>query len=100
LRGVAPRIANVSGTSERIIAFNVALPSQSNFGKRGRHKFIQSVGYTRRNNKLLGPIMLKHQEACKICTVRAGNSHYQSGLWHYLVIRKKWGAACLRARSS
>jgi hypothetical protein len=60
LRGVAPRIANVCGTSERIIAFNVLLPGQSNFGKRGRHKFIQPVGYTRSNNKVLGPIMLKH----------------------------------------
>jgi hypothetical protein len=60
LRGVAPRIANVCGTSERIIAFNVVLPSQSNFGKRGRHKLIQPVGCTRSNNKILGPIMLKH----------------------------------------
>src|SRR6516164_3723901 len=60
LRGVASRIADVSGASERIIAFNVVLPSQSNFGKRGRHKFIQPVGYTRSNNKILGPIMLKH----------------------------------------
>src|SRR5262245_26013647 len=60
LRGVAPRIANVSGTSERIIAFNVVLPSQSNFGERGRHEFLQPVGYTRSDNKILGPIMLKH----------------------------------------
>src|SRR5262245_45307986 len=60
LRGVAPRIANVCGTSERIIAFNVVLPSQSNFGKCSRHKFIQPVGYTRSNNKILGPIMLQH----------------------------------------
>src|SRR5262249_57606881 len=58
--GVALQIANVSGTSKRIIPFNVFLPSQSNFGKRGRHKFIQPVGYTRSNNKVLGPIMLKH----------------------------------------
>jgi len=64
LRGVAPRIANVSGTSERIIAFNVVLPSQSNFGKCGRHKFIQPVGYTRSNNKILGPFMLKHHPHC------------------------------------
>src|SRR5262245_13468319 len=60
LRGVAPRIANVSGASERIIAFDVVLPSQSNFGKRGGHEFIQPVGCTRSNNKILGPIVLQH----------------------------------------
>src|SRR5262249_35106050 len=60
LRWVAPRVANVSGTSERGIAFDVVWPSQSNFGKRGRHKFIQPVGCTRSNNKILGPIMLQH----------------------------------------
>jgi hypothetical protein len=61
LAGVSSADHDFRGAQQGWIAYDVLLPIEPNTSKRLCHKFLQCIGFTGGNNKVVGFFLLKYQ---------------------------------------